>query len=128
MAQTTQKPDLPEKKEDNDFPHRSYLNLTSIAGGIILIWLGVVLFLDNQGYLEWPWWQYFIPGLGVILLIEGFGHFRQEKNLGFLLGRLIAGGALITWGITFLLGLNQWWPLFIVGAGAVIVIMRLVKR
>ncbi len=128
MAKTVQKPDLPGEKGHNDARDQSRLILTSITGGIILIWLGVVLFLDTQNLVQWPWWEYFIPGLGVILLIEGFIHFQQEKNSEFLFSRLIVSGALITWGITFLLGMNQWWPLFIVGAGIVIVIMRLVKR
>ena len=52
-----------------------------LTGGLILIWLGVTFFLQQNGYIASDnWWAYFLTGIGAILIIQGAMRFAKSRN------------------------------------------------
>jgi uncharacterized membrane protein HdeD (DUF308 family) len=129
MAQ--QKPEQPESREENERLRDRHRRRAGppIFAGLILILLGVLLFLENQGIVASDvWWQYFLIGLGVIFLVDGLVRFGREKQRGSIWGRITAGLILIGIGIVFVIGLTNWWPMILVALGAAIVLTGLLRR
>lgn len=103
------------------------------VGGVLLIALGVLFLLQNAGFLTQftNWWALFImlPALG--LLSAGFAAYRRtggwtaEATGPFTGGLLLAGLSMY-----FFLGLDiAWlWPLFLIGAGVLLLLSTLVGR
>lgn len=89
----------------------------SVSWGLLLICLGVSFFLSMQGF--GAWWQYFIIGLGGILLIEARRHGT---------GSIIAGVILIGVGVAFLTGIGNWWPLILIVVGVAILLNSWLRR
>ncbi|MFH0914653.1 MAG: DUF5668 domain-containing protein [Chloroflexota bacterium] len=82
--------------------------------GLLLILLGAVFFLSQQGIIpQNDWWKYFLIGLGVIFLIRT---------------SYIAGLVLIVVGAAFLVGLSQWWPLILIMLGIIILLQSWWRR
>ena len=105
--------------------HRS----PAIFAGLLLILLGGLLFLASMGIVSWDrWWQFFLIGLGVILLIDAFVDYRQDIYHGFKSGRVIAAVVLIVLGIVFLLSMVNWWALIIMAVGIIILAAGLWRR
>lgn len=124
-------PPSPSTPEENEWRRRRHYRRGSSAVfiGLILILLGSLFLLSEQGYIGRDrWWQYFIIGLGIIFLIDGAIRYRQQNYHGFLVSRVIAGLVLIAIGVIFLLGATAWWPLILILAGIGIVISGLVRR
>ncbi len=129
MAQ--QKPEQPGIPEENERlrERRHRRGGPPVFAGLVLILLGVLLFLENQGIVASDvWWQYFIIGLGVIFLIDGLVRFGQEGHRGSIWGRLTVGLILIGIGIVFVIGLTNWWPMILIAVGVVIVLAGLLRR
>ena len=120
--QESEKANQPER--DDWYERRHHRDSTSaIFGGIFLILLGVLLFLASQGILAWDkWWQYFIVGIGTIMLIDGLVRYRKESIHRFRVGRIIGGIILIGIGLAFLLGAVTWWPLILILVGIGVII------
>jgi hypothetical protein len=97
--------------------------------GLILILLGVLFFLANQGSLGWDaWWKYFLIGLGGIFLIDAAMRRGQENSRGMIMGRVVSGLVLIAIGVMFLFGFSNWWPLILIAAGIIIIGTGLMRR
>lgn len=105
-------------------PHYDPLN--RIFTGLVIIWLGVSLLLENQHYFRGgDWWAYFIFGLGVLFFAEAiFRLMRPESNQRYN-GKIIAGAVLIAFGANHIYDLQNWWPLLLVAAGAIIVFITM---
>jgi hypothetical protein len=99
--------------------------LGAIVGGLVLIWLGITFFLEQNGNLPSDvWWAYFILGVGAILILEGVvilarGHYG--------LGPVIGGAFLIFAGISAIATNNytiqsNLWPLAIVVIGVLVLL------
>jgi hypothetical protein len=100
-----------------------------IFPGLILVLLGVLFLLANQGIIGWgEWWQYFLIGLGGIFLVEAAIRGGQGDNRGYGTGRIITGIVLIGIGVLFLAGLTTWWPLILIGAGIAIIAVGLLRH
>ena len=122
----------PNPPDDNGWDRhgrRQHERMSPIFPGLILILLGVLLFMANQGILSWgDWWKYFLIGLGGIFLIDaairsGSGNFR-----GLVIGRIVSGFVLIAIGVFFLFGFSTWWPLILIVAGIAIIAAGLLRR
>jgi Domain of unknown function (DUF5668) len=100
-----------EAREKNPF--------RGVFPGLALILAGG-LFLANQ--MSWisgdTWWKWLLVGLGAIMMISWLVQYRLVPEYrGWGRGRFIWGLALAVLGILFLLGVSQWWPIILIGAG-----------
>ncbi|MHB8086309.1 MAG: hypothetical protein ACYDHZ_10825 [Dehalococcoidia bacterium] len=119
---STQEQDYRDRKMHH---HR----FSGVFAGLLLILLGILLFMASQGIVSWDkWWQLFLIGLGVILLIDVFLRYSQDKARGFPMGRIIAAIVLIVIGVVFIISAINWWPLVLVAVGVAILIGGLVRR
>ena len=93
--------------------------------GLIIIWLGILLFLENQDFFHYSeWWAYFLLGIGVIFYFEAIIRMiRPELHKNYV-GKIIAGTILIAIGAGNIYELENWWPLILVAAGALIIFIN----
>ncbi|MGA9049712.1 MAG: DUF5668 domain-containing protein [Dehalococcoidia bacterium] len=118
----TQEQDRRDKKM-----HRH--GFSAVFAGLLLILLGVLLFMASQGIVPWDkWWQLFLIGLGLILLIDVLFRYLQDKAHGFQTGKIIAAVVLIVIGVVFIISAVNWWPLILVAVGVAILIGGLTRR
>jgi hypothetical protein len=112
-------------KNDNGTIERTW---SGIGWGLVLILIGTLVFVDNQGWLRGgTGWLYFAIGLGTIFII-GFlvQYFRNTGNFGSSLGGLVAGLSLVYVGAAFLFGFGNWWPVvfILIGVGYLVKAVR----
>ncbi len=129
-AEIRPKPEEGNLSEENSRWQRRHSRRGSpgIFAGLVLLVLGVLFLLANQGIIGWDvWWQYFLVGLGAAFLIDGgVRYLRGERES--LLGSLIPGLVLIGIGLVFLAGAFAWWPLVIIAAGVIILLSGLLRH
>lgn len=114
-----------DEKEEKREDERS----GAIMGGAIVIWLGVSFILRNSGYIGWnQFGGVFLLGIGLILIFRGLLEYTRAGSIDPAMGYLIGGGfvALMGAGITF--NLDEWWPIFLVIIGIVIILRGLTER
>ena len=103
---------------------RSHDFLSGIFFGFIVIWLGVVLYLENREFFDlhasWVW--YFLFGLGVIFLIEVVVRTLLPEYRFGMSGKLISAVVLMLLGAWKITGLGDWWPILLIIAGVVIIL------
>jgi hypothetical protein len=127
MEQKTTQNDTQD--QNGRFKKNRHHGFSAIFAGLLLIMLGGLLFLASQGIISWDkWWQLFLIGLGVILLIDVFIRYSQDRSRGFQIGRIIGGVVLIIIGVAFMLSAVNWWALIIVAVGVAILIGGLLRR
>ena len=103
----------------------------AVVAGLILIWLGMTFFLEQNGYLASDiWWAYFIAGVGIVLILDGVVIYAKGR---FGLGPLIGGALLLFGGLGAITTNNyryesQLWPLVIIVLGAIVLISGLTFR
>ncbi|MBD3173101.1 zinc-ribbon domain-containing protein [Candidatus Bathyarchaeota archaeon] len=74
-----------EKGEDDRYGH--------IIGGLIVIWLGVLLMLINQNLIRAAdFGGFFLMGIGVILVFRGLLAFQETGSIDQGFGFFIGGG------------------------------------
>jgi hypothetical protein len=101
-----------EEKKDKHDP------FSGMTGGLILILLGVLFLLVTMDYISWGgWWQYFLMGLGVILILEAIIRSASPSYRKDVSGKLIGGVVLIFIGGSFIIGWSNWWPLILIALG-----------
>ncbi len=133
MAEQKPEPGQPVEAGDRwdrarDRRHR-YNGFRPIFFGLVLILIGVLFFLQNQGLIGADrWWQYFLVGLGIIFLIDAAFRYRQGPDEGAARGRVIVGVILMGIGIVFLAGASAWWPLILIVVGVAVIAGGLWRR
>ncbi|MBI2937000.1 MAG: zinc ribbon domain-containing protein [Thaumarchaeota archaeon] len=103
----------------------------AVTGGLILIWLGISFYLAQTNVIPWAnWWAYFLTGLGVIIIVNGlirYSEYRYNPT-----GAFIGGAVLVVIGLTFLMGVRDFWrdfwPVILIIIGAVVIISGLTAR
>ncbi len=100
----------------------------AVTGGLILIWLGVTFFLQENNYIaSGNWWAYFLMGIGAILILQGF--LRYAMNRRPILGSFIGGAVVFLIGFAFVQGVvANLWPLILVVIGAAVLLSAVVGR
>jgi FtsH-binding integral membrane protein len=99
--------------------------LGALVGGLVLIWLGITFYLEQNGNLPSDiWWAYFVVGVGAILILEGAVIFTRGH---YGLGPVIGGAFLIFAGMSAIATNNyrvqsQLWPLAIVVIGILVLL------
>lgn len=122
-----------EKREKSEKGEKSAHGgmLGPIVGGLVLIWLGVTFFLEQNGNLPSDiWWAYFITGIGVILIVEG-AYIYARGHIG--IGPMIGGAFLIFAGLSAITTINYTIPsqlgaLAIVVMGVLVLVVGLTFR
>ena len=103
--------------------------LSSVFGGMILIVIGFVFFLMYQNYISSDQiWAYLMIGLGCVFLLDVFLRLVIPKYRKPLLGRIITAAILILIGIAGLTAIEQWWPLFLILLGVIIIAYSSLSR
>jgi len=119
----------PDDNEWRRHGRRRQSGWSPVFPGLILILLGVLFFLTNQGIIGWDkWWQYFLIGLGGIFLVDAAIRSGEDDNKGWLMGRVMSGLVMIGIGVFFLFGFTTWWPLILIAAGVAIIATGLMRR
>jgi len=94
-----------------------------LFGGLTLILVGGLFLANQQGWISGgTWWQWLLIGLGVISIVNGLVRFNTPECGHRGRGKFIWGGILIALGVMFLLGVSQWWPLILIGAGIAVLL------
>jgi hypothetical protein len=101
----------------------------SLVGGGIVIWVGVMLMLWNQGLLGGiDFAGFLMMGIGVILVLGRGLAFKKpdgyEEGLGFTVG----GGIMILIGAGLAYNIRGWWAFLIIGLGLLIISRGLFSR
>ncbi len=96
--------------------------------GLTLVLLGTLFLLDQTGRISGDtWWQSFLIGLGVILIIDGLAHYLNPAFRRGSYGKFVFGLILVLTGMIFLLGFSEWWPVILIAAG-VAMLLRFFRR
>ncbi len=113
----TQDPEAGEKIRSTDGGFERVWS--GLGWGLLLILIGVLVFADNQSWLQGgEGWLYFAIGLGALFVI-GFlvRCIGKARNIWSSLGGLVAGVSLIYVGAAFLYGFGNWWPVVFILIG-----------
>lgn len=135
------------EKQEEKAPGEKYRRdpLGAVIWAAILIWAGVVLLLNNMGYLEGiknmvqaqvpVWiagsmgvWGLIFFGAGIILLIEALLRLIVPAWRRSVTGTIILGFIFIGIGLSNLVAWEIIWPLILIGIGIVIVIRVIFGR
>ena len=103
--------------------------LRGLFWGLLLVLLGVIFLANQQGWISGDrWWQFILIGLGTIFIINGLAHYWNPSYRYFSFGQFIPGIVLLLVGIAFIFNFAEWWPLILIGMGAVILITFALRR
>ena len=116
-----------EKTWDEKWRHNP-VRMVTLA--FILIWGGIVAFIDSAHLVKTAWWEsgpIFLIGTGIILLLKSVYRLLPEhrRPVG---GTVIISVVLIAVGLGDLISWNYTWPIVLVAIGLVIVLGTLLRR
>ena len=101
----------------------------ALIGGGVVIWLGALLLLQNQGLLGGgDFGGLFLLGIGVILVLRGFIAYQQTGGYDEGFGYLAGGGILMLIGAGLAYNIRDWWAFLLIGLGLLIVGRGLTNR
>lgn len=102
--------------------------LRGLFWGLLLILIGILFFINQQG-TDWDnLWKYLLIGLGAIFIIDGLAHYwRPAYHYGGF-GRFIPGVVLLFVGLAFLFDFSQWWPVILIAIGVIILLSLPFRR
>ena len=90
--------------------------------GLMFILWGIIVALLRQNIISADnIWKVFITGLGSIFLIQALIYYLTPEYRSHAVGRVTPGAILLLIGLSFLVGLNAWWPVILVAAGVAII-------
>jgi len=109
-----------EKREKGEKQEKGRGDLAgALTGGLILILLGVLLYYSTLGTTAISYgnfWQYFMIGVGAILILQGIIRYSQRGTP--YIGSFIGGAVLMIIGFAFVSNSNYaFWPLILVILG-----------
>ncbi len=88
---------------------------------MFILW-GIIVALLRQNIISLDdIWKVFITGLGSIFLIQALIYYLTPEYRSHAVGRVTPGIILLLIGLSFLVGLNAWWPVTLVVAGVAII-------
>lgn len=116
----SEKDEKDEKGEKNE-KHEEEDEYGALIGGGILVWLGVLLLLQNQGILRGDFGGYFLMGIGVIIGVRGLIAFQKPGQSDTGTGFLIGGGILLLIGAGITYNIQDWWAFLLIGIGLIVI-------
>jgi len=106
--------------------------LSSVTWAVILIWVGLVLLLENLNVLSrqagLTGWTLILLGAGVILLLEAAVRLMLPSYRRPLAGTVILAVVLLAIGAVSGGGWARMWPIVLVIVGLVMIFRSLVRR
>jgi len=104
--------------------------ITSLFGGLVLIWLGIVFAIAvSQPSVGWNnWWNYFLAGLGVILVLEGILLGSRKGSYRPYYGLIIGGIIVALIGIGPLYWTFAIWPYIVIVLGVFVILIAIFGR
>lgn len=118
-----------ERRMDFSFDDRDEDRYGQLIGGGIVIWLGVLLTLQNQGLLSGgDFGGFFMLGIGAILVIRGFLEYQKSGDYDEGFGYFAGGGIMMVIGAGLAYNIRDWWAFLVIGLGLLIVSRGLSKR
>ncbi len=117
-----------DEKDEKDEKHEGD-EKSALMGGMVVIWLGLSLLLQNAGLLAWTdFGGVFLLGLGLIIIFRGLWAYSQtgvfEQGFGYVVG----GGFVALIGVGIAFDLDEWWPFLLIAFGLVIVARAFMDR
>ena len=101
----------------------------ALIGGGVVIWLGALFLLQNQGLLGGgDFGGLFLLGIGVILVLRGVIAYQQTGGYDEGFGYLAGGGILMLIGAGLAYNIRDWWAFLLIGLGLLIVGRGLTNR
>lgn len=96
---------------------------SAILVGLIIIWIGALWFLRAKELLvSGEWWQWFLVGLGGIFILDRLIRYASPVYRRPMFGRILFGLILIAIGVSFIYGIETWWPLIVVMVGIAVIV------
>jgi cation transport ATPase len=124
--QRGEKAEKNEKSEKNEGAGGMW---SAVMGGLIVLWLGITFLLRQYNYVaNNQWWNWFMIGLGGIIIIRGLILYNQINNWRAASGLLIGGAIVALIGASSYLGVNDWWAFIIILIGVWIVANAFMSR
>jgi cation transport ATPase len=118
-----------EKNEKSEKNEASGGMWSGVMGGLILLWLGVSFLLRQYNYVSSTnWWNFFLIGLGIIIILRGVVMYIEISNWRASSGFLIGGGVVTLIGAGSYLGLSNWWALLLILVGGWVIISALTNK
>jgi hypothetical protein len=100
-----------------------------VLGGLIVLWLGLSFLLAEWNFFTWgSWWEWFLTGLGLVLIGRGLYAWSRRGFKGSSKGYLIGGSVVATIGVANLLNINNWWAIIIIVIGLSVIASAFTKR
>jgi len=106
--------------------------LSRAMGGMVLILLGVIFFIAQNGMFGVTWtnmWGAFLMGLGGLLVLQAILRVFFPSYRRGVFGLAIGGCVLIAIGTIPFGGVywTQWWPLGLIALGVVLIIEQFTR-
>ena len=118
-----------EKSEKSEKGEHEDKALGALTGGLILLWLGVSFLIRDYGYITWVnWWQYFVLGVGAILILRGLMAYVRTSSWHAAMGYVIGGAIVALLGVGEIYSIRNWWAIIIVILGVYIILSGLTQR
>ncbi len=127
-AETKDWREMRRERREETREKRSRDPLRGLFWGLVLILVGILFFINQQG-TEWDiLWKYLLIGLGSIFIVDGLAHLAVPAHRDGQLGRFIPGVILLFVGLAFLYNFSQWWPIILIAVGVIILLSFLFRR
>ena len=131
--QMQEKDEKHEEKEEKNWEEKWRRDpLSGIVWASILIWAGLVLLVDNLGFLarleRLDAWAVIFIGAGLIVLLGVAVRLLVPAYRRAVTGTLILGLILIGIGLGNLLSWNVIWPLILIALGVFVLVRGLIWR
>jgi hypothetical protein len=102
--------------------------LRGFFAGLVLLLAGVYGLLTFNGDLSDTATQvYWLVGMGTVFLVDEFARYlRMRAPVGS--SRLFIGAGLIAIGTLIAYGVDEWWPMIVIGMGVVFIVRSLLRK
>ena len=117
------------EKDEKDEKRGREDEKAAIMGGLVVVWLGLSLLLQNAGLLGWAdFGGVFLLGLGLIIVFRGLWAYSQSGVFEQGFGYIVGGGFVTLIGAGIAFDLDEWWPVLLIALGLVVVVRALMAR
>ncbi len=119
--------DASRRGDGHEWRRRDPINRA--MGGLVLILLGVIFFITQNGMFGVTWsnmWGAFLMGLGGLLILQALVRLVMPDYRRGALGLVIGGIVLIAIGTIPFGGASwaQWWPLGLIAIGIALLVQQ----